>query len=63
MKKPDAVFRELGQLYEFQKEIAKFKLRDRTTTDSRSAASGPNPPGKGSHGLCRFPLNQPPVTS
>lgn len=30
MNKPDYVFRELGQLYDFYKEIAKFKKREAT---------------------------------
>ena len=28
MKNPDKVLRELGQLYDFNKEIARFRIRD-----------------------------------
>ena len=47
MKKPDAVLRELGQLYDFQREIAKFRLKERPRSakaaapDPKAAASGP----------------------
>lgn len=51
MKKPDAVLRELGQLYDFRKELAKFRFKgkgkpiraaapDRETTPLRSAVTG-----------------------
>jgi len=50
MKKPDAVLRELGQLYDFRKELAKFRFKgkgesnrtgapDRETAPLRSAVS------------------------
>ena len=29
MKNPDIVLRELAQLYDFQKELAKFRFRER----------------------------------
>ena len=38
MKKPDAVLRELGQLYDFQKELSKFRFRDRQKPSEDAAA-------------------------
>ena len=32
MRSPDVVFRELGQLYDFYREIAKFKIGDKPDT-------------------------------
>jgi|GEM_PF-2431231 len=38
MKKPDVVLRELGQLYDFQKEIEKFRFREKGETEPHGPA-------------------------
>ncbi len=35
MKKPDVVLRELGHLYEFYRELAKFRFRDKGKFNKR----------------------------
>lgn len=37
MKKPDAVLRELGQLYDFQKELVKFRFRKKRESNKAVA--------------------------
>jgi hypothetical protein len=37
MRNPDAVLRELGQLYDFQKELAKFRFKMRPTSNKAAA--------------------------
>jgi hypothetical protein len=37
MKNPDAVLRELGQLHEFQQELARFRFR-KTPKSNKAAA-------------------------
>lgn len=55
MKNPDVVLREIGRLYDFQKELVKFRFRkrsrsnkaiarDRKTADGKT---GPSAPGSG----------------
>jgi hypothetical protein len=41
MKKPDVVFRALGQLFEFQREITKFKLQPKQANAGDSALNRP----------------------
>jgi hypothetical protein len=42
MKSPDVVFRELGQLYDFYREIAKFRVVDKEKP-SASPTRDPQP--------------------
>jgi hypothetical protein len=37
MKNPDAVFRELGQLFDFQRQLAKFRFRKRHKSNKAAA--------------------------
>jgi hypothetical protein len=37
MKNPDAVLRELGQLYDFQQEVARFRFRKKTKSNKAAA--------------------------
>ena len=53
MKKVDAALRELGQLYDFEKELAKLRLRHTRPYNQavamvrRTAPGGPRPAGFG----------------
>lgn len=44
MKSPDAVFRELGQLYDFYREIAKFRLMDKEKPGAAPTGDSQLPP-------------------
>ena len=37
MKNPDAVLRELGQLYDFQRELAKFRFKKKPKSNRAAA--------------------------
>ena len=41
MKNPETVFRELGQLYDFQRELAKFRFRDKRKSNPAVASGQP----------------------
>ena len=53
MKRADDTLRELGQLYDFQKELAKFRLRPKPESneavapDRRTAPPVPNSAARG----------------
>jgi hypothetical protein len=53
MKKPDEVFQALGDLYEFQRELAKFRFRKPTIVpEARFRRGMPSPldlPADGAH--------------
>jgi len=44
MKNPDAVLRELGQLYEFQQQLAKFRFRKKPASNKAAAPNRQSAP-------------------
>jgi hypothetical protein len=42
MKSPDVVFRELGELYDFYREIAKFRFKDQENKEPAASMKTPD---------------------